>query len=163
MIGFTLVGGDALEQVKRDPWSWRALGELAMIYGPGKLAKLDNAIDNLRDARHLGDTSDAVDDVATTFRIGGPKEFDPESLRGMRVDDVRESIPDDWPVRPSRRGGGEVFDDPQHRGRHVRIMPGYPAGSRPGDLTSGPYAVVSQNGASVKIPLAGNQRLEHHD
>jgi hypothetical protein len=38
-------------------------------------------------------------------------------------------------------------------------MPGYAEGSRPDPLTTGPYVVVSQNGVTVKIPLAGNPTL----
>jgi hypothetical protein len=93
-------------------------------------------------------------------KIGSPKEFDPEELRGVSADDVRARIPDDWEPVPSARGGGEVFRDPAHNGRQIRIMPGYPSDSRANPMTWGPYAVVSQNGKKpVKIPLEGNPTL----
>ncbi|WP_051367226.1 WXG100 family type VII secretion target [Hamadaea tsunoensis] len=93
-------------------------------------------------------------------KIAGPKEFDPHELDGLTPDEVRAKIPDDWNHDPSARGGGEVFRDPVNKGRQVRIMPGYPPGSRPDPVTWGPYAVVSQNGQPpVKIPLAGNPTL----
>jgi len=93
-------------------------------------------------------------------KIGGPKEFDPQELRGLSPDEVRAKIPDDWTHDTSARGGGEVFRDPVNKGRQVRIMPGYPPGSRPDQVTWGPYAVVSQGGQKpVKIPLEGNPTL----
>jgi hypothetical protein len=91
--------------------------------------------------------------------IPGPKEFDPESLKGLSPQQVQDRIPSDWARVPSKSGGGEVFRDPANPGRQIRIMPGYAAGSRPDPLTTGPYAVVSQNGVTVKIPLSGNPML----
>jgi len=49
---------------------------------------------------------------------------------------------------------------PGNAGRQIRIMPGYPDGSRVDPVTLGPYAVVSQNGVVVKIPLLGNPTLQ---
>jgi hypothetical protein len=92
-------------------------------------------------------------------KIGGPKDFDPGELRGSTPDEIKQRIPDDWVERPSAHGGGSVFADPQNRGRQIRIMPGYPAGSRPDPLTWGPYVEVSQNGRTLKLPLAGNPTL----
>ena len=92
-------------------------------------------------------------------KIGGPKEFDPNTLKGLTGDDVRARIPSDWSSGPSTSGGGEVFTDPANAGRQVRIMPGYGAGTRPDPITAGPYAVVSQNGVTVKVPLFGNPTL----
>lgn len=85
--------------------------------------------------------------------IGDPARFDPRALRGLTPDAARACIPRDWERIPSTRGGGEVFRDPAHPGRQVRIMPGYPSGSRADPITWGPYVVVSQNGRVVKIPL----------
>ncbi|GAA1774438.1 WXG100 family type VII secretion target [Luedemannella helvata] len=93
-------------------------------------------------------------------KIGGPKEFDPQELRGLTVDEVKARIPDDWIRSPSSKGGGELFIDPSNRGRQIRIMPGYPPNTRPDPLTWGPYAVVSQGGnRPVKVPLHGNPTL----
>ena len=93
-------------------------------------------------------------------KIGGPRKFDPQELRGLAPDEVKARIPDGWIHNQSARGGGEVFADPANKGRQIRIMPGYPPGSRPDPVTWGPYAVVSQNGnPPVKIPLAGNPTL----
>ncbi|MFF5295348.1 WXG100 family type VII secretion target [Paractinoplanes globisporus] len=92
-------------------------------------------------------------------KIGGPKEFDPQELRGLGPDEVRARIPDNWAADSSARGGGQVFRDPDNFGRQIRIMPGYPPGSRPDPITWGPYAVVSQGGKQVKIPLKGNPTL----
>ncbi|GIE95759.1 WXG100 family type VII secretion target [Paractinoplanes rishiriensis] len=92
-------------------------------------------------------------------KIGAPTDFDPDELRGLTADDVKARIPADWVARPSRAGGGSVYGDPHNRGRQVRIMPGYPPGSRPEPVTWGPYAEVCQNGVALKIPLAGNPTL----
>jgi hypothetical protein len=93
-------------------------------------------------------------------KIGSPSEFDPQELRGLSMDEVRARIPAGWRHDPSASGGGDVYVDPAHKGRQIRIMPGYPPGSRPGEVNWGPYAVVSQNGGkSAKIPLEGNPTL----
>ena len=92
--------------------------------------------------------------------IGPPSEFDPEELRGLPPDDVRARIPADRVRKPSKSGGDDVYVDPDHYARQVRITPGYPPGSRPDPTTWGPYAQISQNGQKVKIPLAGNPTLE---
>ena len=60
----------------------------------------------------------------------------------------------------SSNGRGIRFVDPHNRGRQIRIDPtGYGAGVRPDPVVAGPYAVVSQNGRVVKVPLAGNPTL----
>ncbi|MGX6602073.1 hypothetical protein ACWKSP_08065 [Micromonosporaceae bacterium Da 78-11] len=94
------------------------------------------------------------------MKIGGPAEFKPAEINGLTPDQVKERIPDDWVPRPSKSGGGIVYADPHHRGRQVRLMPGYPPGSRPDPVTWGPYAEVCQNGVTKKVPLAGNPTLE---
>lgn len=76
------------------------------------------------------------------------------------MSEVRGSIPSDWTSSISKSGGGEVFHDSVNAGRQIRISPGYPAGSRPDLITTGPYAVVSQNGETIKIPLLGNPTLK---
>ena len=92
-------------------------------------------------------------------KIGDPKEFDPEELRGLTADGVAARIPSDWHVRPSKSGDGVVYEDPANRGRHIRVMPGYTPGSRTDPLTWGPYVKVCQNGMVYKLPLAGNPTL----
>ena len=91
--------------------------------------------------------------------IHNPRLFRPEDLRGLSKSDVEE-LCKGWPVRDSAKGEGIVRVDPVHHGRQVRIMDGYPPGTRADPITEGPYAVVSQNGhAPVKIPLQGNPVL----
>lgn len=97
--------------------------------------------------------------AAKRVTISGPKDFDPTVLRGKSADAVRASIPEDWVSVKSSSGGGEVFRDPSNYGRQIRIMPGYPPGSRPDLITTGPYVVVSQKSVTVKIPLYGNPTL----
>lgn len=91
--------------------------------------------------------------------IGNPTTFDPQSVKGMDPKDLADCIPNNWPSAPSRSGGGTVYSDPNNPGRQIRIMPGYPAGSRPDPVTHGPYAMISQNGTKTKVPLAGNPTL----
>jgi hypothetical protein len=92
--------------------------------------------------------------------IDDPNLFDPKALEGVRLRDVKKAIPSGWKRRPAGSGGGEIFHDPFHRGRQIRLMRGYGPGTRPGVINEGPYAVISQNGAKVKIPLAGNPVLK---
>lgn len=72
-----------------------------------------------------------------TAEILGSKEFDPSSLEGLTPAEVRASIPSDWVQAASKSGGEEVFRDPTNFGRQIRIMPGYPAGSRADLITTG--------------------------
>ena len=86
--------------------------------------------------------------------LGDPRRFDPESLRGLSIDDVR-SLLVTWEEVPATAGSGTKFLDPDNLGRQIRVMEGYP-GNRPDPITLGPYVVVSQNGTKTKIPLEGN-------
>ena len=92
--------------------------------------------------------------------VDNPKLFDPQSLKGMDLDEVKGRVPGDWEVTPATRGDGEVFRDPVHAGRRIRVMNGYPPGSRPDPISWGPYVVVSQNGDKIKVALAGNPTLK---
>ncbi|MGY2061265.1 hypothetical protein ACW9HQ_40880, partial [Nocardia gipuzkoensis] len=91
--------------------------------------------------------------------VRDPKTFDPQSLTGKSAEEVAKGIPSDWVEAPSKSGGGTVYRDPDNFGRQIRIMPGYTDGNRPDPLTYGPYAEVSQNGTTTKIPLQGNPTL----
>jgi hypothetical protein len=39
-------------------------------------------------------------------KIGGPKEFKPDEIKGLTADEVKQRIPDSWVTRPSSSGGG---------------------------------------------------------
>ncbi|WP_375477936.1 hypothetical protein [uncultured Jatrophihabitans sp.] len=103
--------------------------------------------------------------IATGFRgrilvgIENPKRFDPQLLEGMTMSRVRASIPKNWKREPTKSGGGEIFIDPERSNRRIRIMPGYGKGTRPEEVTWGPYVTVSQNSDKIKLPLAGNPTL----
>jgi hypothetical protein len=155
-----------VEQVTTTVAAWAA--RIARLLR-GLLASLRNLLPIIR---RLGELIDELKKILNRLRgrgrqpqapkeppkkIGGPKDFDPQDLRGLTPAEVKARIPDDWVHNPSARGGGEVYADPANRGRQIRIMPGYPPGSRPDPMTWGPYAVVSQAGnPPVKVPLAGN-------
>jgi hypothetical protein len=155
-----------VEQVMTTVAAWAA--KIARLLR-GLLASLRNLMPIIR---RLGELIDELKKILNRLRargrqpkapkeppkkIGGPKDFDPQELRGLTPAEVKARIPDDWVHNPSARGGGEVYADPANRGRQIRIMPGYPPGSRPDPMTWGPYAVVSQAGnPPVKVPLAGN-------
>jgi hypothetical protein len=96
--------------------------------------------------------------VSARKTIDDPKAFDPRSLTGMPAPMVRALL-SHWRVAASASGGGVRFGDPIRHGRQIRVMPGYPAGARPGTINSGPYVVVSQNAGKFKIPLEGNPVL----
>jgi hypothetical protein len=98
------------------------------------------------------------DRLARALRhLGNPKRFDPHTLRGLSADDVRKLL-STWEEVPAATGNGTKFLDPDHFGRQIRVMDGYP-GNRPDPVTHGPYVVVSQNGTKVKVPLEGNPLL----
>lgn len=99
------------------------------------------------------DGSDGLD-------IENPSTFNPESVKGMTSEQLEESIPKDWTKVPSKTGGGDVYKDPNNFGRQIRIMPGYEPGTRPDLTAEGPYAVISQNGEKIKVPLQGNPVLK---
>jgi hypothetical protein len=108
-----------------------------------------------------GQVSGAPGDGPTLSQVdwGNPRTFDPAVLRGARPADVESAIPSAWQRVPSTSGSGTMYRDPHHYGRTIRVMPGYPTGNRPDPLTHGPYVVVSQNGATIKVALAGNPTL----
>jgi hypothetical protein len=84
--------------------------------------------------------------------------LDPQDLRGLSPDQVARILKD-WEVRGSTSGEGLVYKCPSNKGRQIRVMDGYPTGSRPDPITEGPYAVVSQGSDVFKIPLEGNPTL----
>lgn len=93
--------------------------------------------------------------------LDNPKLFDPQTLRGLDLDDLHDALSARWGDGvPSRSGDGWVYEDPVRRGRQVRLMPGYGPGVRPNRITEGPYVVTSQNGRWTKVPLAGNPVLK---
>jgi hypothetical protein len=63
-LAYALTVEDLVDAVRDDVWSWRTLGEVAMVlpYGRlGKIGKIDDAIDamdDLRDARRAADAAD---------------------------------------------------------------------------------------------------------
>ncbi|WP_433601507.1 hypothetical protein ACQPXH_07125 [Nocardia sp. CA-135953] len=91
--------------------------------------------------------------------VRDPKKFDPQSLAGKSQEEIAQGIPPGWVAKPSKSGDGTVYVDPDNFGRQIRVMPGYTDGNRPDPLTHGPYAEVSQNGKTTKVPLQGNPTL----
>jgi hypothetical protein len=115
--------------------------------------------------RHARLTLVSTYDAERTARVARLREIvhsnrliTPEDLRGLSPRQIRE-ICEGWPVEPARRGVGVVYDDVANGGRQIRVMEGYPPGSRPDPLTWGPYAEISQNGRPIKVPLEGNPTL----
>jgi hypothetical protein len=82
----------------------------------------------------------------------------PHDLRGLTPDQIRD-VCRGWPSRPSSEGIGVVYRDPANYGRHIRVMEGYPPGTRPAPITWGPDVQISQNGDKIKIALEGNPTL----
>lgn len=116
-----------------------------------------------RNARTTLASTHSAARLARLERVRGivrhPRLLEPADLRGLSRSDIR-SLCEGWPVRPASEGMGVKYMDPLHRGRQIRVMDGYPPGSRPDPETWGPYAVVSQNGKDpVKVLLLGNPAL----
>jgi hypothetical protein len=115
--------------------------------------------------RHTRVTLASAYDAERLARVARLREIvhnnrllDPNDLRALNPAQIRE-ICHGWPVEPSKRGVGVVYDDVANSGRQIRVMEGYPPGSRPDPITWGPYAEVSQNGKPIKVPLEGNPTL----
>ena len=168
LVSFGFATPLVVEQVTTTVAAWAA--KIARLLR-GLLASLRNLLPIIR---RLGELINELKKILNRLRargrqpqapkeppkkISGPKDFDPQELRGLTPDEVRARIPEDWVPRSTTRGGGIVYSDPANRGRQIRVMPGYPPGSRPDPLTWGPYLEVSQNGITVKVPLAGNPTL----
>jgi hypothetical protein len=116
-----------------------------------------------RDVRITVASAYKAERVARVERVRGiisnPRLFSPHDLEGLSKSEV-ERLCQGWPVRDSSKGSGLVYTDPVNGGRQIRIMDGYPPGTRPDPMTDGPYAVVSQNGENpIKVPLLGNPVL----
>jgi hypothetical protein len=139
---------------------------LRLILGAPLAVATTTVVGRVRMIREIGTEVGAIgrleaDSTHIAMRyVDNPRLFDPQALRGMKMDNVRAGIPKTWRMTPSRRGNGHVFEDPANRGRQIRLMPGYPVGSRPDLVSTGPYAVVSQLGKQpIKVPLEGNPSL----
>jgi hypothetical protein len=122
----------------------------------GERASLDTEADALPASTVAAQAGTETQD---RLNIANPADFEPEILRGLSPAEIRAEIPSSWIASSSKSGAGEVFRDPANPGRQIRIMPGYPTGTRPDILATGSYAVVSQNGMVTKVPLSGNPVL----
>jgi hypothetical protein len=131
--------------------------DVALDFDPGYHG--DNA-QSLLDSRSIADERGYLArapggqlDTASVLRL------EPDALVGCDPAEIIAAIPETWPHRPSRSGGGEVFEHPTNRGEQLRIMPGYPPESRLDPVTHGPYAVITKDGERIKVPLMGNAML----
>jgi hypothetical protein len=93
----------------------------------------------------------AVDLVQTYF--SKPTETKPDSCAGNP--DKPEGVLDDWIEKPSAKGGGTEWVNPENPNDRVRVMPGNPDSPNPSQ--KGPY-VVDQNGGFRDVngdPIGG--------
>ena len=101
--------------------------------------------------------------VARVERLRGlvrkPSPVRPEGPARARAGSRSVELLDDWPVGPARARVGRRVRRQANHGRQIRVMDGYPPGTRPDPITWGPYAEVSQNGDTIKIALEGNPTL----
>lgn len=183
IVGFFTFGGGAAAGTAIAGWRivsaarkvLKALRGLKAIAKAGAVAKLTAAaakfkplraiLGKFKNAKKIDNAADAADDPAKIAHrkkvadsINDPKKFDPNDLKGMSREELKEVLKD-WPSKPSKNGDGMVYTDPVNKGRQIRIMDGYTGGNRPDPITHGPYVVVSQNGAKTKLPLEGNPTL----
>ncbi len=93
------------------------------------------------------------------FNINDPKTFEGASLSEVHDWLIRNGYSLD---RNSNSGGGEVYNN-GNLGEQIRLMPGYPSGSRSERITEGPYMVISNGpgspGDKQKVALFGNPTL----
>ena len=173
-VGTTAAGATALNAARIAAAAPRLLRIIATLRSLATTcaAPLRLAAGALRDVRlelsvfrHARITVVSTYDAERVARIARLREIvrhpgllEARDLRGLDPKQIERML-DDWPAKPSSSGGGIVYTDPLHRDRQIRVMEGYLHGNRPDPLTHGPYAVVSQNGGKIKIPLEGNPLL----
>lgn len=126
----------------------------------GGLGKDDDPpeIPNDSDSSEPEDTPSDNDGSAEKPKSEEGSLDDPNSLAGKSPEDIREMIPENYDHKPSNRGGGERYSDPDRPGDQIRIMPGNP--NDPDPVKQGPYLRISKSGKkSPPIPLEGNPTL----
>lgn len=81
---------------------------------------------------------------------------DPNSFKGKSLGEVKKwLLKNGWVSGgATNTGGGEKFTNGNF-GEQVRLMPGYPKGSRPNAMKTDPYMVLSVGGKKFEIPLIG--------
>ncbi len=82
---------------------------------------------------------------------------EPNSLRGLKPEEVRNLIPENWVERPAKKGDGVRFLNPDRPGESIMIENGWPNATDP--VHAGPYAKISIDGKVYRIPLEGNPSL----
>ena len=92
--------------------------------------------------------------------VNSHRLFDPQELRGLSRGRSSSRCARAGRCASDTTGSrGSCMTTRANNGRQIRVMDGYPPGTRPDPITWGPYAVVSQNGDTIKIPLEGNPTL----
>jgi len=89
-----------------------------------------------------------------------PGLINPEDFRGLSRAQLDEILRG-WKKVPAEKGQGTgwIYICPEHYGRRLRVMDGYPLKNRSDPMTWGPYLRISQNSDRVRIPLEGNPTL----
>jgi hypothetical protein len=89
-----------------------------------------------------------------------PRSIDnPSSLEGATPEEVEEAAGAAGLTtkEPLSDGNGVKLSDPTQPGRTVQINKGYPGGT---GVHGGPYAKITGNGPTVRVPLKGNPTLQ---
>jgi uncharacterized protein RhaS with RHS repeats len=71
-------------------------------------------------------------------------------------------VPDNWISKPSRKGGGTRYTNPENPHDFARVMPGNAASPNPSQR--GPYVIKSKNGQTVDVngnPVPSNSPEAH--
>jgi RHS repeat-associated protein len=74
-----------------------------------------------------------------------------------------EGIPDNWIERPSNKGGGIIYQDPNNPHNSVRVMPGNP--NSPNPAQQKPYVIYKHNGVTYDVnglPLPNSSMPNAH-
>lgn len=88
-------------------------------------------------------TPTATPAPAPTPRPRPPFVDNPRLIEGADPTDVEAQIPPHWTKKPSTKGGGKVYVDPDRNGEQVRIMPGEPSNPTASPDHQGPYVIIS--------------------
>ena len=82
--------------------------------------------------------------IATIKASGGPPTVRGVNYRYTPTNKLKS--PNGWKVKPSKKGGGIVYQDPVNPHNSMRVMPGNPNSPNPAQQNS--YVVFKRNGVA---------------
>jgi hypothetical protein len=128
-------------------------GKAGTAVGGGAGRWIDNQIAAMTGA---SEESEKGEDAASPVNCTGDCADTPsaEELEGKTAEEIEEIMRQKgWKGEPTANGQGTRYANPARPGEQVRIMPNGTVGTSRPDLHSGPYGIVSKNGAKTRFSL----------